>query len=86
MLIIWKVCSTIKILLLVAGFQTMLNKRWILFLFQLLVNNKIISLDLPVADVYKKIWCAKGEVSWAQLSFKVHTNKEFTICMCYDSL
>lgn len=32
-------------------------------LFQLLVNNKIISLDLPVADVYKKIWCAKGEVN-----------------------
>eukprot|EP00794_Sanderia_malayensis_P006454 gene6454-7186_t len=28
---------------------------------ELLVNNKIISLDLPVADVYKKIWCAKGE-------------------------
>ena len=23
---------------------------------ELLVNNKIISLDLPVADVYKKVW------------------------------
>ena len=23
---------------------------------ELLVNNKIISLDLPVADVYRKIW------------------------------
>eukprot|EP00795_Rhopilema_esculentum_P010771 gene10771-19563_t len=28
---------------------------------ELLVNNKIISLDLPVSDVYKKIWCAKGD-------------------------
>ena len=26
---------------------------------ELLVNNKIVSLDLPVADVYKKIWCAE---------------------------
>lgn len=25
---------------------------------ELLVNNKIISLDLPVKDVFKKIWCA----------------------------
>ena len=23
---------------------------------ELLVNNKIISLDLPVADIYKKVW------------------------------
>ena len=30
--------------------------------FQLLVNSKIISLDLPVKDVYKKIWCPEGEV------------------------
>jgi len=28
----------------------------------LLVNSKIISLDLPVKDVYKKIWCPEGEV------------------------
>lgn len=32
------------------------------FLFQLLVNNKIISLDLPVAEVYKKVWCPTNEV------------------------
>lgn len=31
--------------------------------FQLLVNNKIISLDLPVAEVYKKVWCPTNEVS-----------------------
>ena len=30
---------------------------------QLLVNNKIISLDLPVKEVYKKIWLPDGEVS-----------------------
>lgn len=30
--------------------------------FQLLVNNKIISLDLPVAEVYKKVWCTTNEV------------------------
>ena len=30
---------------------------------ELLVCNKIISLDLPVKDVYKKIWCAQPEVS-----------------------
>ena len=30
---------------------------------ELLVCNKIISLDLPVKDVYKKIWSAEhGEV------------------------
>ena len=29
---------------------------------QLLVNSKIISLDLPVKEVYKKIWCPQGEV------------------------
>ncbi|XP_068695175.1 E3 ubiquitin-protein ligase UBR4-like isoform X2 [Montipora foliosa] len=28
---------------------------------ELLVNSKIISLDLPVKDVYKKIWCPEGE-------------------------
>lgn len=27
---------------------------------ELLVNNKIISLDLPVKEVYKKIWVAEG--------------------------
>ena len=31
--------------------------------FQLLVNSKIISLDLPVKEVYKKIWCPQGEVN-----------------------
>ena len=31
---------------------------------QLLVNNKIISLDLAVKDVYKKIWMSEhGDVS-----------------------
>uniref|UniRef100_A0A8C3LR84 E3 ubiquitin ligase UBR4 C-terminal domain-containing protein n=1 Tax=Chrysolophus pictus TaxID=9089 RepID=A0A8C3LR84_CHRPC len=29
---------------------------------ELLVNNKIISLDLPVAEVYKKVWCPTNEV------------------------
>ncbi|XP_031553032.1 E3 ubiquitin-protein ligase UBR4-like isoform X2 [Actinia tenebrosa] len=28
---------------------------------ELLINNKIISLDLPVKDVYKKVWCPEGE-------------------------
>ncbi|XP_013777424.1 E3 ubiquitin-protein ligase UBR4-like isoform X2 [Limulus polyphemus] len=27
---------------------------------ELLVNNKIISLDLPVKDVYKKVWCSEN--------------------------
>ena len=40
----------------------------IIFL-KLLVNNKIISLDLPVSDVYKKIWCAKGDVRASFVSF-----------------
>ena len=26
---------------------------------ELLVCNEIISLDLPVKDVYKKIWCTR---------------------------
>ena len=31
---------------------------------ELLVNKKIISLDLPVKDVYKKVWSPEhGEVS-----------------------
>ena len=29
---------------------------------ELLVCNKIISLDLPVKEVYKKIWCAQQNV------------------------
>ena len=29
---------------------------------ELLVCNKIISLDLPVKEVYKKIWCAQANV------------------------
>ncbi|XP_063293132.1 E3 ubiquitin-protein ligase UBR4 isoform X8 [Pelobates fuscus] len=28
---------------------------------ELLVNNKIIHLDLPVAEVYKKVWCPTNE-------------------------
>lgn len=28
---------------------------------ELLVNNKIISLDLPVSEVYKKVWLPDGE-------------------------
>ncbi|XP_039612074.1 E3 ubiquitin-protein ligase UBR4 isoform X4 [Polypterus senegalus] len=28
---------------------------------ELLVNNKIISLDLPIAEVYKKVWCPTNE-------------------------
>ena len=35
-----------------------------LHIFQLLVNKKIISLDLPVKDVYKKVWSPEhGEVN-----------------------
>ena len=30
---------------------------------ELLVCNKIISLDLPVKEVFKKIWCANANVS-----------------------
>ena len=41
-------------------------------LCQLLVNSKIISLDLPVKDVYKKIWCPEGEVCETYLK-----------CLCY---
>ena len=29
---------------------------------ELLVCNKIVSLDLPVKDVFKKIWCAHSNV------------------------
>ena len=29
---------------------------------ELLICNKIISLDLPVKDVYKKIWCSQQNV------------------------
>ena len=29
---------------------------------ELLVCNKIVSLDLPVKEVYKKIWCAQPNV------------------------
>lgn len=30
---------------------------------ELLVCNKIVSLDLPVKEVFKKIWCAQPNVS-----------------------
>ncbi|GIY36069.1 e3 ubiquitin-protein ligase UBR4 [Caerostris darwini] len=32
---------------------------------ELLVNNKIINLDLPVKDVYKKVWCTENNESEA---------------------
>lgn len=32
---------------------------------ELLVCNKIISLDLPVKEVFKKIWCAQPNVSYS---------------------
>ncbi|KFM56803.1 E3 ubiquitin-protein ligase UBR4, partial [Stegodyphus mimosarum] len=32
---------------------------------ELLVNNKIINLDLPVKDVYRKVWCAENNESEA---------------------
>lgn len=38
------------------------NNILVFFSVQLLVNNKIISLDLPVAEVYKKVWCTTNEV------------------------
>lgn len=37
---------------------------------QLLVNNKIISLDLPVAEVYKKVWCTTNEVCACFLAWR----------------
>lgn len=43
---------------------------------QLLVNNKIISLDLPVAEVYKKVWCATNEVGAGFLAWSCG----FTLC------
>lgn len=39
------------------------------FSVQLLVNNKIISLDLPVAEVYKKVWCTTNEVCVCSLAW-----------------
>lgn len=35
---------------------------------ELLVCNKIVSLDLPVKEVFKKIWCAQPNVSENQLT------------------
>ncbi|XP_054720473.1 E3 ubiquitin-protein ligase UBR4-like [Uloborus diversus] len=32
---------------------------------ELLVNNKIINLDLPIKDVYRKVWCAENNESEA---------------------
>lgn len=34
---------------------------------ELLVMDKIISLDLPVKDVYRKIWCAENNESHPML-------------------
>ena len=43
---------------------------------ELLVCNKIISLDLPVKDVYKKIWCAQPEVSlWVAGGWRGYVSK-----------
>jgi len=42
---------------------------------ELLVCNKIISLDLPVKEVYKKIWCAQPNVShWPAPSSKLNSS------------
>lgn len=46
-----------------------------LFFFQLLVNNKIISLDLSVAEVYKKVWCPTNEVR----SSVLHTEQKTSL-------
>lgn len=49
----------------------------IVLLFQLLVNSKIISLDLPVKDVYKKIWCPEGEVCfYLSYTYKMQGNEQ----------
>lgn len=46
------------------------NNSLIYFSVQLLVNNKIISLDLPVAEVYKKVWCTTNEVCACFLAWR----------------
>ncbi|XP_063966800.1 E3 ubiquitin-protein ligase UBR4-like [Lytechinus pictus] len=38
---------------------------------ELLVNNKIISLDLPVKDVYKKIWCPDNEGEPMRITYRM---------------
>lgn len=53
---------------------------------QLLVNNKIISLDLSVAEVYKKVWCPTNEV---RVQERLAVNEILThlyknICNSYD--
>lgn len=45
------------------------NNSFVYFSVQLLVNNKIISLDLPVAEVYKKVWCTTNEVCVCSLAW-----------------
>lgn len=32
------------------------------------MNNKIMSLDLPVKEVYKKIWCPDNEVRFVKIA------------------
>ena len=49
------------------------------FLFQLLVNNKIISLDLPVAEVYKKVWCPTNEVCVIFMCVYINSTKHLPL-------
>lgn len=62
-----KTCITcfVFVVFVLAFYQILYPKRWPLMpvcVPQLLVNNKIISLDLSVAEVYKKVWCPTNEV------------------------
>ena len=44
--------------------------------------NKIISLDLPVIEVYKKIWCAQPNVRAAIDGVKHHSFYPLHVCVC----
>uniref|UniRef100_A0A8C9G5B5 E3 ubiquitin ligase UBR4 C-terminal domain-containing protein n=1 Tax=Pavo cristatus TaxID=9049 RepID=A0A8C9G5B5_PAVCR len=46
---------------------------------ELLVNNKIISLDLPVAEVYKKVWCPTNEVRVIFIYVYINSTKHLSL-------
>ena len=46
---------------------------------ELLVCNKIISLDLPVKDVYKKIWCTRPNANNVRIyNVYIYTTQIYT--------
>lgn len=55
---------------------------------ELLVCNKIISLDLPVKDVFKKIWCAQPNVrsSYACACMHTYTRTRMLRCTQYTCI